>query len=102
MKVVLYAAMFDEVNEGTALFKVEWKHAATRFRMMRTWFIPSRMAVISHQMRLTGLANHYLRTGVAPPANISELARPARVGRIQTGSLNNGTIHALLTCLVVD
>lgn len=68
---MLYAAMFDEMNEGTALFKVE-----TRCNRLPAGahLVCSGMdgcaIKADHFLHLTGLANEYLRRGSIPPEKL--------------------------------
>lgn len=65
---MLYGAMFDEVNEGTALFKVETRpdHLPAGAHLVYPKLDGAEVAP-DRFLHLTGLANQYLRTGMPPP-----------------------------------
>ena len=68
---MLYGAMFDEVNEGTALFKVETRpdHLPAGAHLLYPKLDGAEVAP-DQFLHLTGLANQYLRTGMAPPEHV--------------------------------
>ena len=74
---MLYAAMFDEVDEGTALFKTA-QHRSD---------LPSGIDMVALDqdgcnlpndwyLRLTGRAGAYLKAGNAPPASLEIALKP--------------------------
>ena len=73
----LYAAMFDEVDEGTALFRVE--------PLADQLPVGAQMISLNQDgcalpddwyLRVTGQAAGYLRSGLLPPSALSDVIRP--------------------------
>ncbi|MCY7386801.1 MAG: glycoside hydrolase family 71/99-like protein [Burkholderiales bacterium] len=74
---MLYAAMFDEVDEGTALFPTEPREARLP-KGAQMAFLNQDGCVLDDDwyLRITGKAAHFLRRNEVPPAKLDSVMRP--------------------------
>jgi hypothetical protein len=73
----LYAAMFDEVDEGTALFPVETRMDKLPIGANMVFLNQDGCALPDDwYMRVTGKAAEYLRKGEPPPRRLDAVIRP--------------------------
>ena len=74
---MLYAAMFDEVDEGTALFPVVAREDKLPKGVQMTFLNQDGCALPDDwYLRITGKAAHYLRQRELPPAELDAVMRP--------------------------
>jgi hypothetical protein len=74
---MLYAAMFDEVDEGTALFPTETREDRLP-KDAKMAFLNQDGCVLADDwyLQITGKAANYLRKGEVPPASLNAVMRP--------------------------
>ena len=74
---ILYAAMFDEVDEGTALFPTE-PRADSLPSGAQMSFLNQDGCILAEDwyLRITGKAAHYLRQREVPSGNLDSVTRP--------------------------
>ena len=74
---MLYAAMFDEVDEGTALFPTEPRKEKLPQGGQMAFLNQDGCALPEDwYLRITGKAAHYLRERAVPPPNLDAIMRP--------------------------
>ena len=74
---ILYAAMFDEVDEGTALFPTEAREEKLPKGGQMSFLNQDGCALPDDwYLRITGKAAYYLRRNEAPPARLDAVMRP--------------------------
>ena len=74
---MLYAAMFDEVDEGTALFPTEPRAERLPTGAQMAFLNQDGCALTDDwYLRITGKAAHYLRRSEVPPATLDAAMRP--------------------------
>jgi hypothetical protein len=73
----LYAAMFDEVDEGTALFPTETREERLP-KVAKMAFLNQDGCVLADDwyLQVTGKAAHYLRRNEMPPVSLDAAMRP--------------------------
>lgn len=74
---MLYAAMFDEVDEGTALFPTEPRSDRLPKEARMTFLNQDGCALADDwYLRITGKAAHYLRRNEVPPRKLDAVMKP--------------------------
>ena len=74
---MLYAAMFDEVDEGTALFPTEPRSERLPQEARMTFLNQDGCALADDwYLRITGKAAHYLRRSEVPPRKLDAVMQP--------------------------
>ena len=74
---MIYAAMFDEVDEGTALFPTEAREDKLPKGAQMSFLNQDGCALTDDwYLRITGKAAHYLRRSEVPPAKLDAVMRP--------------------------